>query len=88
MFTNLATQTVFAANGVCHSGFRTCSQSLGGGCCPGNFACESGPSCTAVTGAGEVAKVAPGGAADVGVEVWGWFTVAVGLVMGVAMVVL
>lgn len=89
--TGAATQTSFAANGACVGGFQSCAQSFGGGCCPGNFACESGPSCTAISGAGatgEIAKVQPGAAVGLRVEVLGWFGVGVGLVIGVAVVVL
>lgn len=86
-----ATQTSFPANGVCIGGFQSCSQSLGGGCCPGNFACESGPSCTAISGAGatgEVAKFQPSGASGPEVELLGWFSIGVGLLMGIGMVFL
>ena len=93
IFTNLQTtaaSTSFGAHGVCLAGFQTCAPSLNGGCCPAGFACESGPSCTAMAGrgvTGVVAKVAPSLAERgrvVAVWVWGW--VGVGAAMGAAVV--
>lgn len=94
VFTNLYTASASAptsfAVGHCVGGFVPCDASLGGGCCPGNFACETGASCTAVSGGGatgEVNKVAPNGAAHLGGEMLGWVGVGVGVLVGVAMVV-
>jgi len=76
--------------GACVDSFVSCAQSFGGGCCPADFACETGASCTAVAGAGvtgQINKVAPGGAPRVGGELLGWVGVGVGALVGVAMVV-
>lgn len=95
IFTNVQTTGVsasFKTNGACVDGFQPCAPSLDGGCCPAGFACESGPSCTAMAGmgaTGEVAKVSPSLATEGRiVGVWGWVCVGVGVVMGALMVVL
>ena len=70
---------------MCVAGFQTCAPSLNGGCCPAGFACESGPSCTAMAGrgvTGVVAKVAPSLAMRVRVmAVWAWVCVGFGAAM-------
>jgi len=95
VFTQLETGGVPAttsfAGGACVDGFTSCSPSLGGGCCPGIFACETGASCTAISGAGatgQINKVAPNGAPRVGGEFLGWVGVGIGALVGVAMVVI
>jgi hypothetical protein len=48
-------------SGRCASGWFSCADTVGGGCCPTGYAC--GSSCTAVataTATGTVAKEAPG----------------------------
>jgi hypothetical protein len=93
IFTNIQTTaapTSFVSNGKCVAGFQTCAPSLGGGCCPGGFACENGPYCTAMPGmgaTGEISKVAPSLAARVRmVATWSYLYLGVGAVMGALIV--
>ncbi|KAF2100290.1 hypothetical protein NA57DRAFT_54381 [Rhizodiscina lignyota] len=89
-----STGTVSAAaaalTGTCAQGWSTCSQSVGGGCCPTGFEC--GASCTATSSGvqGTQAKMTPSGAGRVeGVE-WslGVLMVGAGIVSLVGMVLL
>ena len=55
--------------GACATGWQSCAQSVGGGCCPSGYAC--GTSCTATaTGGGgsQVGKEAPNGAEMLGLS--------------------
>ena len=52
--------------GSCAQGWATCAPSVGGGCCPSGYACETA-TCAAVSGGSDVGKLAPkSGAATTG----------------------
>lgn len=44
--------------GSCAQGWATCAPSVGGGCCPSGYACETA-TCAAVSGGSDVGKLAP-----------------------------
>ncbi|KAI9712542.1 MAG: hypothetical protein M1812_006851 [Candelaria pacifica] len=76
-----------AGNGGCPSGWSSCAPSANGGCCPDGFSCETA-TCAApagATGAMNVGKVAPSGAARI---TEGMASVWWGLGFGVVMMVL
>lgn len=49
--------------GSCAQGWATCAPSVGGGCCPSGYACETA-TCAAVGGGSDVGKLAPNSGAD------------------------
>ncbi|KAL2355712.1 hypothetical protein BJ546DRAFT_840197 [Cryomyces antarcticus] len=67
----------------CANGWSSCAAAQGGGCCPSGYGC--GASCTATAGGQNVGKIAPSTAST---HVVGWGFLAMGIAMGVGMVVL
>jgi hypothetical protein len=70
------------------NGWVSCPAVVGGGCCPGGFAC--GADCTADNGAGTsiVGKVAPSSAYSQYAGLFGWCFMVFGLGAGLGMILL
>ena len=75
--------TTTLRDGACQTGWLSCAQSIGGGCCPPNFAC--GTECTATANGvtGVVSRIEPAAASRLVCSHGLWGTLLFGLVSAV-----
>ncbi|GJP97929.1 hypothetical protein AnigIFM59636_008302 [Aspergillus niger] len=82
--TTTASTTTTSSPGRCATGWFSCAQSVGGGCCPSGYQC--GSSCTAVSTATEtVAKEQATSGSDQLRQQWGMMGMGMGMLIALAL---